>query len=1191
MLFCPPSELVDFVLTTLSFSGQNGLPLPKLWEEVGHKLQISSLDAFQKRVIWHWLFASRPGSEDPPQVIVKDGDAEIVVEERYEKNFGPAGANEETVRIYPSEDTQWKYLTGSDNYKQIKEQLGEYPFQLLCIIGKFGTVGVLTPELCREAGQDPRSSTSRLNKLEELGLIIKKQHYDEEKKLHTSLLVHSKFAAYNSSDNDDMLESSKNLNKLRQYIMDAVKKAPNQLRAFRDLKGEMGLDGDKSSSRLYDSVIRTLAKNGCVEKLNVQLPENRGSVLCVKYVKDLPKSGNEIADFVNLLEDIEVENDGEDEAEIETKPLPLINHVFPVHTQIFQLIKSRGAAGLTTSVLSLLLTGNKDYRPVKRILENFVTYTSDGSQLKYLRNYQDPYADQSLVKIYDFEGKFKFYRYFVRDVVDAKDAKPPLKRTQKVATTTADLRTLHRKFLKKAAIPKAQSLSTIKKRQVLVKDTTDNTPKRKRGRPRKVEVPEEDIPPAKRATLKSTIAADTDIPISGIDDELTVKTESPTQEPEPPVSEKKSEYVKPINKSVNLKAIRRREALLTIIQERGGVIHTGIDLHRQVDKILDNNTVTDAKTLARDISLMIHQGDVEVQSVTFEKKGKEVTKKLIILSDPRPSEEAIQQAKESLINRESSKKPLDTPRTIELNVEIYVDESLKRRTTRLKSLNEKGQGKGRSRKTKAKVEKVEPEESTKLEDLPDENTAKGSFLPIRNDRKRKRKQKIKKTTNGPAKPGQGRFVSSAKFSKNDATTLFRLVVIHKTMFKATLDFQQLGEFFDGMKGNILRRKWIIVRKLIGGLAAVQKGCRDFEKVILRGIENGLVTVKDLEKKDIHFFLDLWREVDSSDVDLADKTPLYSTVEQNSDVYDILRRTEVEYDLCAQLEDNSMRQKEAILASHAFSYEEDAEPVPERYDDLKTTIKAIVSTSESNFSGQQAKSILSKFEEEDISNATNELITDKDLSYFSLDDSNTRFVLTEKFHEPISTRIVSQKFLTSATFFQENLIALSEASKGLIISQGIQSGPMACFLELLSSGLSRAVRIEKPYKFESYESRLIDKEKLSCDIVAVCDPDEVRRDPLTPVPIPLGLACSRIWLDLTGNVNTQVWVKLVTTLLNYINMRPGVTNGYLHGKLRLVVSVSDFKSVMEWLVATGCVIKGEAGGYWTSPKWYTLLGSE
>lgn len=1215
MLFgCPPTELTTHILSVLSFSGQDGVVLDKLWNIAAQKLGLGPLDEFQKGIIWQWLFCSEVNRS---KVLLKASllsGLEIILPPLTYQLLIEAPSTETVFTVLPSEDTQWHLLTGNENFKLIKQSLGEFPFQLLCVIAKYGTVGIQAPELCRETNQDPRSLTPRLKKLEEFGLIKRSNIYNEEAKIHTSLSVHFKFASNDAraanSDFKDDFQLLRNIGKLKQHVMLVLKAAPNQLRGLQDLKHDLKLDKDKSSSKFFTSILDSLEKRGHVERVIVQqtarkLKKSPKQVYCIKFVKEIPKDADEISDYVDIISSIDDINVNDED--IVPDQIPTLNRVFPITNQIYSSIVAFAAEGTTSMATNRSMTGLSDYRPYNRLCEPFTTFNSDGKKLKALRNYTDPYPDWSVVRSYDYEGKFKFYRYF--SIQNCGIEKPPQRPTQgkNVRAVSSSLLELNKKlYLSTGKAISGSLLHAFKRKNELELEnrskkskSVDTLTKRGRGRPRKdakvIENPlenetvvaQEEPPQPTEEVLSGPLRAQ-DLPaFKAAPKANSTKTESKRK--------KENSLTAPKLAAVSLKALRRQEALLELIQEDGGVTFTTIALCRKIDaKLGSENSVTDAKTLARDVLSLIKNDSIDVETIVIERNQVPVTRKLLIVKgDGRPSDDKIQEMKDKCGEYQRPKYHLPERRTIKTQVTLYND--LPRR--RLKSLNSKNKqkedtsfqpevGVGYFDAIPIPETKVLRKSKKVLTDVANTTTDSN---PLTTLTRRSRKKRQKQTSSNPSFRAVNRYRSNAKFDLADATTLFRAVVIRKTFNRGIISFPEIASLFENMSAKEVRQKWVVVRKVIGGLDAVLKGMSAFEHIVLKAIEEDLVSEEELESGNLGFYLDLWKDADNSVLLNIDNTPLFENYEDNRKEYQFYAANDGDFDLFEQLEDNSMKQKEHILSSTVFSYANNIAPIAQENDEIRCVVKAVIATNQDNFLGSKAKDILGKYDEKSVHDVLNALIKDREISFFSLEDHERRFQLSDKFNSTLMTKIFSHDFFTLAASFREVFASLSEGKRGLILSQGIQNGEMASFLQLFSQLSLLIVRLEKPYTFQGYESRLIDKDILSCDILATVDPD-VGKNTVVKVSVPLGQACSRIWLDMNGNISTQMWTRIVSTVLHYVVFRPGIPGWIIHSKMQVVLSVADFSAVMDWLVESRCISRGPYDGYWACDSWYEILGN-
>jgi transcription factor C subunit 3 len=698
-------------------------------------------------------------------------------------------------------------------------------------------------------------------------------------------------------------------------------------------------------------------------------------------------------------------------------------------------------------------------------------------------------------------------------------------------------------------------------------------------------------------TMTTEVAVKTENEVISINEVESIKPDIVSDGPKKRRSEKK-----PIIK-VSLKGKRRRLQLIEIIKELGGVTYTTAKLRRSLDERLGVSTTTDIKTLARDISILISTGELEAETIEFERSGQLVKRRLLILTDEKlkPSKEAIEQAKEECLADNGVRNKARDRRIIEGEVTLYETSRPigKKTKPRLESLGrgrggpgveastkkERTSGGKSKRQVKASLESDNVGNDSELMDLDNDV----DVLPELVSKKHKRKikpAKIKKETSKLTR----RFRQTIKFDKSDATTLFRAVVISKSFKRGGIDFEQIALLFDDADEKVIKQKWTMVRKKVGGLQAVTKGKEAFEHIVIKGIEEGVVTTEDLEDIKFSFFLQLWKETDNSVLEAFDKTPLQSSVQDNLSMYNRTEVQETVGDLFEQLEDNSMRQKESILARKTFYNVDLPEITSKDHDELRTVLKAIISTPEEKYTAAQVKQILAQYDDEETKQASMALIRDREMLYYGTDDVTTRFVLTERVQNSLNVKL-KPKFFTQAAGFKAHVQSIFEANKGLILSQGIANGEVAALLQLLSTKKTAICHIDKSQLPDGYESRLVDKEKLACDIVAFNDDANAIEDIVSDkrVPIPIGRPCSHIWLDVNGNINEQLWTKIIVAILYFISFRPGIPPYVIYNKLLTVLGYHDFFAVTDWLKSSNYIRQGNYDGYWVTNEWSTVLG--
>ena len=75
-----------------------------------------------------------------------------------------------------------------------------------------------------------------------------------------------------------------------------------------------------------------------------------------------------------------------------------------------------------------------------------------------------------------------------------------------------------------------------------------------------------------------------------------------------------------------------------------------------------------------------------------------------------------------------------------------------------------------------------------------------------------------------------------------------------------------------------------------------------------------------------------------------------------------------------------------------------------------------------------------------------------------------------------------------------------------------------------------------------------------------------------IPVPTGKPCSRIWLDINGQIDAKLWRDIVVAILYHVHFRPGIPIDLIFRKFDSLLSVNDFTAVIDWLKKSGCIEK-------------------
>lgn len=1251
LLVCTPGVLASHLLAAIAVA--DSVSLQDLWAIAKEKLTTDTIDNFQKNIIWRSLASQRA------DVFFTVHIDHQPISSTVDLTYGSLlqHGTEENIYISPTERCKYLYLTGTTNYQKIVTTLGEKPLELLGVIARHGSEGIVNGVLAQKSNQDIRSIGVRLQKLEAAGLIVCRGVYVDNK--HTNQSIHVRFApksllAKQNADVEEDIHVSRDPKRLRELIIDALKKSSNQMRGFSDLRKDLKLEGSVSEGKFFKAMCNRLHHTGYIEKLQVELPQTKQRVYAIRLIKDL----NAANDQNDAEADIEVKDEfSDDELEpVNSKIVPCFNLIFPPFHQMFQQILSRGEAGITHGEMFKILLGSTDYRPFTRVFEQFPTYLSNSKTLKHFKKYAEPYDEYSIAKLYDHEGKVKFYRYFVTRF--CKETKPkPKHYALAPKQNKSTLLDLEKKL--NTAIGKISSQSLLVKRERLLAPLTGITPSsplpeekeavvtKKRGPYKRkktqdlgddlgptavaqMAIEEQGVRPKRARRAVSYAYEDTalggsdsddafepenkseaseadeasDMDAEGADDaeeEPTVKKE-PTiapdlvnydQQQRTKVSHKRRSARDMPKPESSLSSQKRRDELLKILAEEGGAAILNGALKRKLDARLGKTTETDNKTLFRDMAALEKEGLLENSTELIGPEGKQSKRTLLTLTSHKAqlTEERMEAYRAKFAEDALTKRKLHR-RLIESELNFHVEEprqlanikTVTRRREkserRLQSVDDAAESKAaESKAAKTKLQK----KTTKLQ-IPESADVFDSLKMTRKARKVVPLGSADTSVLGTKRPRR-----SLKLEKPHATTIYRAVIIHRTFSKEAIDFSAIAALIGESDGALIRRKWSTLRRLFGGAEAVSKGVEAFQNMILQGIEEGEILAEDLAEPDPIFFLEFWKRFDlNAELAVPDEMPLYATYALNETKYDLKDTTEIALvDLADKIEETSMRQKEGFLANTLFTHTTPPSISNKGNDELRSVLKSILCIDENDLNSAAAKEILSKFDPIDVQKTADQMIRDKEILLVSIDDEK-KFVLSERFLNTMNSRTFTEKFFHDAETFRTLACDVSKANKGLIISPGISSGEMAALLELISGNNIQLVRIDRALKFENYESRLIDREQIACDIIVhnVTDVDKLNIQSASPVPV-LG-PCKPIWANLKATINTELWAKIVMIILYHVVFKPGISMGSLFAKLDVIFNADDFQRAIRWLEENKCVVESESS-LTATQTWQYVLG--
>ncbi|CAN3363359.1 hypothetical protein DICA4_E09714 [Diutina catenulata] len=1205
---CTPAELVAHTVETLAFSGLTGVSVVEMWAIVAAKMGSELSDA-AKQIVWSWLFFDDDSAAVPLYVVNPQG-VVVSIRPKY-REMAVDHPDLAEYRVLATADAQWEHLTGLRASKKLKMHLGDKPFELLVVIAAHGPQGITSSDLCKQTGQDPRSLPVRFKKLTDMGLIVRRKYYDARIKQQANLSVHTRFVAQNTEETTKSEDAIKlrNSQKFKELLVEKLRVAPDHIRGFRDLKVELQMTQGKAPQKFFGAMVNSLVRRGYIEKIMVETQSEepgqpKRPLYCLRFLKELPKTDKYDVNFgENGAQDdpdetVAPDDDlGVEESVFRPEALPRLNKFYPLYTQIHREMAASGGVGVPAKEIIRHLTGTAGFRSFVRVLDQLSGYIIDEKGvLTPLKPAPDaPYDDMAIVRSYDFDGKYKFYRYYTRDqlAVPVTAVKPHKKLSAKATPQPPKVLPLSVSQIEKkhggalAKFPRGGNFLELRKRAKPSPDAKPkpkklprdpNEPPRKRGRPRKGE--ERPKPPV----------------IEDEDEEMEEPVkEEPVPEPEPAkpddgsftpqvdhkalqrflsTTENSSPVIRrhtpPVQGSI--KGYRRQQVLLDVLKKKGGAAYTSAKLRRELDEAMGNETTTDNKTLARDISLLIASGKVSVESVEAKRGDSVAKRKIIALAGPDAPSDAFIANLRSQVN--SHRDPMD--------YRSRSDHRVVATATPVPMFSEEEQ----RRVAAAKDRQLAREERKRL------NTIKKSQRISAASEPRAKAPRVKR---------EGAKSGKRAFPKQDASALYRMVVICRTFLPSGIDFDAIAAAFEGhsiiKSAAAAKQKWTSVRKHFGGMPAVLKGVEEFQHIVTAKVNEGFVTAEDLEQgtNNLQFFMDLWSDANqqgaNGDDDVFDTTsPLFASVDENVNHYQVSPVAGSTSDIFDSIEDSSMRQKEHMLANHTWYCAQPAPIEPASHDDTRTLVKSVLSVPELDYNGAEVQRVLGSVAPAELEAATTAMIEDKELLYNDTPDAPAKFQLLDKVFAPVYVRSMSPQTMEQAREFSDQMTDVFAGGRGLVLSQAVANGQMMAVLQRVSDFSARLVHVDREYNLEGYESRYLNKALLSCDVVVVKNPDSSAEEPaLKPVPVPAGEAGGHMWMAPDGSIKRESWRKIICAVLYYVNTRPGITASTLFRKLSPHLGYRDFFDVMQWLERTQAVEQGRFTGYWAKPRWYGVLG--
>lgn len=1104
------------------------------------------------------------------------------------------------IDVAITEDKLWLSLTG---YTKKECSIGGLAFELLLEIAKAKDTGINTMELARKTKQDPRSITGRIKKLGNLVSGVQVIY-----KGHVVKLLKLRKLAFGEM-------TTKPYVNIRDYlptIVDVVKKSKNGVRQLIDLKRELKFDKDKRLSKSFIAAIAWLDEKEYLKKVLVVSPTNPAiKIRCVKYLRDYASEEKTSNDFEDDSDDNEddVHDNSEDKGGLEEeeafegldsfnatsllqdqnlivqestkgeKKEFMINRFYPMQNQTFGLVAKHGTAGLSTMETVNTITG-KDYkRSFTKSSESYID--SVGKQKKDSNGF-------GLVRVYDFEGKKKFYRLFTESnfrTLSGTQEPPDLgsfKDLKEQKKTICELND-------KNYVPLNNTLRFISRNDEdhffwygdLKVPVSDATKAKKR---KKTDTSEESLKRKKHVRNSPGTTKD--------------KQKSPTDKLELSTGVSVSAEESNSNNSMisidgfsasSLKSLQRQRAILEIIKRNGGVTFFRDQLFEDVTKFMRSQTLLDKKTIRGDVNLLVASKKLNVN--VDPSTGKR------ILYLPGVTEETI---RNYITDDKDNKKAYFTD-VIQSTDIYFFDHTEKNRFHRgVKSAERVRKFQKSSRKevvadssiqSKKRVGKSRSQIKTKDASL---SAQKGATTSQKNNSESVSFGYASPTTTATEtapelgykvrknhKTAQKEKGSTNYFnvgSKEGARALVMAIVISKSI-KGQILWDFVTKLFPNNSLDNLKKQWTI-RRVRMGHSGWKAQIEKWRKIMVEAVKDERATLEDAECLNLLKLIRLWMEVERNEKEKPIK--LYKNHQENYKRYTLLKdasNTRVRHGLAM----SSMVQRESYLLKKTYTYENNAR---ETYslveDEIRSVIRSILIGN--NAMDTEEIDVLQNFSKDDVDKVILDMAKERQLSFVD----SSKLQLTDIIFEFLQTK-GNYEFFEKTSLYRRNFLQMLNSNKAIVVSSEVSNHAACVLIDLLESREIKMFEVLMPIKEKPmhYTTRKYEVGALTPPLLCTGNGVLAERQ-IKKVPIPLGKPFSCLWIDSQGNIRNEIWNKLVAITINEILFNPGINLETLVHRYHKVVSLREMKDIVQWFINSNVIKELSFGGLFVNCNWYAVF---
>lgn len=1097
------------------------------------------------------------------------------------KTFAEVAAKEDHFSIKITEDTLWIILTG---YKKKESNLGNSAFELLLEIARSRDRGINTKDLAIATNQDPRSITGRIKKLEPLTSSVQMIYKGHVVKL----LKLQKFAK-----TENIVKPYVNIRDYLPKIVEIVKNSKNGVRQIIDLKRELKLDNDKRLSKSFIAAINWLNERGHLKKVLVVSPTNTAvKIRCVKYIRDFVVEGkptdfdyetdscdDENMDFdkaavaeedayegldsfnaTNLLQD-----EGlilEEKSNLETAKF-LVNRFYSVQNQTYDLADESGTQGVSTMQVINKLTGPDYRRAFTKSSELYVKNV--GKNDKHCNGYE-------IVRVYDFEGKKKFYRFFTGEnfaKLTGDNSSNSDTSFRPIAVQEKDLQ-----FLNSGSFVALSSTLRFIKREgrdyffwngELKVPPSANAPTK--GRKRKIEdetlvnLANEEPQATRRKLSKNGTALEANHEVL-IDDNHASSTGN--------LNASQKTDSKTINvggfSANSLRSLWRQRAILEVVRKAGGVIYLREQFFEDVSRYMGSATILDKKTVRGDVTLMIQCN--KLQDRIEPKTGR----RIIYLTDVD-----AHKIDDYVVKEKDSKKAHF--KDVIHNTDIYFfDQTEKNRFHRgVKSAERVRQFQSRS-KDQSKV--GSGDQTTRAID---------AVSQIKKSGKQRKTTKVTVSTHsnentrrlheGNKSPAPKLRTTFHMGNRDGSRALLMAVVISKSI-KNEIAWDKITRLFPSNSLENLKKQWTIRRVKMGHhgwRAHVDK----WRKILVSGIKKEETTLLEAEKLDLPKLIGLWMAAE----DNPSRSPvlLYRDYAENRRHYTFVKDSNYPAPKVG-LSMSSMVQRETSLLKKVYMYEQENIVESEELK-LEDKVKVIVRSLLFDNSVAMRKDIkmLRGLSRETVDKIVMDMAKEKQIHL-----SGSKLEATNLIQEILQNKGNYGKFEQSGAY-RIKLEEMLGARNGIVISEEISDVASWSFIDLIARRkvILDSLSVSTNDQPLSYTTRRFGVSSLTPSLI-VTPHGKKLFEKFKEVPIPLHESNSRLWIDSAGSIRKDVWKNLISMIVKETLFNPGIGHPRLLENCCEIISRQEMKEICSWLLQKGILYQTPFNGYSVTHRWYMLM---